>query len=104
MTIHRSLPNVDIAAHMKMRWRRSARLLRRDAREGVDLTSPPSPPPPPPPPPSSSFAVVVCSFRLAGCGHGDALLVRLSVSVDVEMVLSCSTRSSYCKVHFNMYV
>ena len=66
MTIHRSLPNVDIAAHMKMRWRRSARLLRRDAREGVDvLTIPPSPPPLPPS--SSSVATVVGSFV---SGHG----------------------------------
>jgi len=42
-----------------MRRRRSARLFRRDAREGVDLTSSP---PPSPPPPSSSVAVVCGSF------------------------------------------
>ena len=35
----------------KIRWTRSARWLRCDARENVDLTSPSSPPPPPSPPP-----------------------------------------------------
>ena len=49
-----------------MRRRRSARLLRRDAREGVDvLTIPHSPPPLPPS--SSSVATVVGSFV---SGHG----------------------------------
>ena len=42
-----------------MRRRRSARSFRRDAREGVDLTSSP---PPSPPPLSSSVAVVSGSF------------------------------------------
>jgi len=64
-----------------MRRRRSARWLRRDAREGVDLTSPP-PPPPPSPSASSIVAIVVDSF-VSAAGDGKQC-VQLLLRIDQQ--------------------